>query len=54
MHSRNHNNAIRAWKDEEPAWHCVFGEIICVSTYVCVFGEGGVTRPEPPFNASVA
>lgn len=38
MHSRSHNNAIRAWKDEKPAWCCVLGEMICVCLCLCVFG----------------
>lgn len=40
MHSRNHNNAVRARKDEKPAWHCLLGEMICGS--VCVFDREGV------------
>lgn len=36
MHSRSHNNAVRAWKDEEPAWRAVLGELISLCVSVCI------------------
>lgn len=46
MHSRNHNNAIMAWK-HEPARRCVLGEIICVSAYVWMDFDGRRVTVQP-------